>query len=99
MRFLYLVAQKWAFFRYNYHMAKISTPSPLKGTTMSNALLTAILTLPVSSIRCIVGSLDAKAIHGVARALLQIGDKMPLEQYIQYDIESKLQELEFVATL
>ncbi len=66
---------------------------------MTNMILAAILNLPVASIRCIVGTLDGKAIHQLAHALLQISNTMSLEQYIKYDIESKIQELEIVASL
>jgi hypothetical protein len=66
---------------------------------MTAMLISAILTGNVKSFRIMLGTLDTAAIIELTRAIIKIADAMPLDQYVKYDMESKIIEMQYISTL
>jgi hypothetical protein len=66
---------------------------------MTALLINAILQTNVASLRLMVQTLDCKALLELNHAIVKIADKMDLATYVKYDMESKIQELSYLATI
>lgn len=66
---------------------------------MDNFIFASILKGSVSSIRIIAGATGAKALRDITIRIIETANAMTEEQYIKYDMESKIIELQLIATL
>ena len=73
--------------------------TPTKGIIMSNALFVSALTSSVSSLRVIVGHLNAKDLNELTIRIIATANQMTEQQYVMRDMESRIMELQLIATL
>lgn len=84
-----------------YNRIVPSSLPPLSKATMqalSSALLAA-LRADCASLRLIVSALTRAQVVALARLMRATGDRMELQEYIDADMESKIQELSYLATI